>query len=321
MAVPGNTDNVVMAQNATAPMVRLHGFEKWYGEIHAVKGIDLDIQRGEAFVLLGSNGCGKSTILRAIAGLHAPSAGSVQVAGLDVAREPLQVKRNLAYLPQRIDFPHLLTGREILRFYSGLKGVDEGRVDNALEFISLSEYADRATKGYSGGMLQRLALGITFLKEVPLLLLDEPTLNLDPTGMRRFRQWIHEVRDQGVTVIFTSHILQESLRLADRVAVMSEGEVIQVLEVAGFRERVLSATVVRVVVDSLTDAVIEAAHRAGATEDSRNEKSFTFKAPPESRQRVIRAMEDAGGLIEELHTEPPDWDLLVEILSETEEDG
>lgn len=300
----------------TAPIVRLEGFEKWYGEVHAVKEVDLEIHPGEAFVLLGSNGSGKSTILRALAGLHAPSAGRVLVEGLDVADSPVAAKRILAYLPQRIDFPPLLTGREILRFYAGLKGVEASRVVAALEFIDLLEDADRPTGGYSGGMLQRLALGITYLKDVPLLLLDEPTLNLDPTGIRRFREWIHEVRDRGVTVVFTSHILQESLRMADRVGVMSQGKLVKTLAVGGFRERVVSATSVRVVADRLTDAMIEAAHRAGASEDSRDGRSYSFKAPPERRQKVIRAMEDAGGLVEELHTEPPDWESLVEILSD-----
>lgn len=300
----------------TAPIVRLEGFEKWYGEVHAVQDVDLEIHPGEAFVLLGSNGSGKSTILRAIAGLHAPSAGRVLVEGLDVADSPVAAKRILAYLPQRIDFPPLLTGREILKFYAGLKGVDASRPVAALEFIDLLEDADRPTGGYSGGMLQRLALGITYLKDVPLLLLDEPTLNLDPTGIRRFREWIHEVRDRGVTVVFASHILQESLRMADRVGVMSQGKLVKTLEVSGFRERVVSATSMRVVVDRLNDAMIEAAHRAGASEDSRDGRSYSFKAPPERRQKVIRAMEDAGGLVEELHTEPPDWESLVEILSD-----
>lgn len=303
----------------TAPIVRLEEFDKWYGEVHAVKTANLEVHPGEAFVLLGSNGSGKSTLLRAIAALHAPTSGRVWVNGLDVADSPLAAKKMLAYLPQRIEFPPLLTGREILRFYAGLKRVEIARAAEALEFVDLLKDADRATGGYSGGMLQRLALGITFLKDVPLLLLDEPTLNLDPTGIQRFREWIEEVRERGVTIVFTSHILQESLRLADRVGVMSQGELVKVLEVGGFRERVVSATTVRVVVDQLTDSMIEAAHRAGAVEDGRNERSYAFKAPPEKRQRVIRALEDAGGLIEELHTEPPDWDSLVEILSDIED--
>lgn len=296
-------------------MVRLEGFEKWYGEIHAVKNLNLEIESGEAFVLLGSNGSGKSTIMRAIAGLHAPTSGKAVVDGLDLGLSPVEAKQRLAYLPQRIEFPGLLTGREILRFYAGLKGVAAERVDTALEFVNLAEHADRLTRGYSGGMLQRLALGITYLKDVPLLLLDEPTLNLDPTGMRSFRDWIHTVRDEGVTVVFTSHILQEALRLADRVGVMNQGELVKVLEAAGFRDRVVSATSVRVVVDRLTPAMIEAAEKAGATEENRNDKSYEFKAPPEKRQQVIRAIEATGGLIEELHTETPNWDSLVEVLS------
>lgn len=297
-------------------MVHLMGFEKWYGEIQAVKSLDLEIFPGEAFVLLGSNGSGKSTILRAIAGLHAASSGKIFVDGLEQSTAALEPKRRLAYLPQRIEFPPLLTGREILRFYAGLKEVPPERIDRALEFVDLSAHADRLTRGYSGGMLQRLALGITYLKEVPLLLLDEPTLNLDPTGMRSFRNWIHNARDGGVTVVFTSHILQEALRLADRVGVMNQGQLVQVLEAAGFRDKVVSATSVRVVVDRLTPAMIDAAQEAGASEENRNDKSYEFKAPPEKRQQVIRAIEQAGGLIEELHTETPDWDSLVEVLSE-----
>jgi ABC-2 type transport system ATP-binding protein len=189
-------------------------------------------------------------------------------------------------------------------------------VGEALEFVNLSGDADRFTSGYSGGMLQRLALGITYLKEVPLLLLDEPTLNLDPSGMEQFREWMLKLRRAGVTVLFTSHVLQEALRLADRVGVMVEGHLVRVLEVAGFRERVVAATSVRVVVDRLSPAMIEAARQAGAEEVSRGETSYAFKAPPGKRQKVIRALENAGGLIEELHTDPPNWESLTEVLSE-----
>ena len=297
-------------------MVRLEKLDKWYGEIHAVKNLDLDVEPGEAFVLLGSNGSGKSTILRTIAGLSAPSAGRVQVDGLDLAQSPLEAKQRMAYLPQRIDFPVLLTGREVLRLYSGLKNVDSARVDEALEFVSLVQEADRQIRGYSGGMLQRLALGVTYLGEVPLLLLDEPTLNLDPTGIEQFRKWIQELKTRGVTVLFTSHILQEALRLADRVGVMSEGELVKVLDVGGLRDKVVAATSVRVVVDRWSDSIAQAAERAGAVQISWDETGCSFKASPEIRLRVIRAIEEAGGPIEELHTETPNWESLVESLSD-----
>jgi len=305
-----------MQQDSKATMVLLEKFEKWYGEIHAVKNLDLEVQVGEAFVLLGSNGSGKSTILRSIVGLSAPSSGHVLVNGINLSKSPVQAKEQMAYLPQRVDFPGLLTGREILRFYAGLKSVDPLQVDRALDFISLNEEADRQVRGYSGGMLQRLALGVTYLRDVPLLLLDEPTLNLDPTGIEQFRKWIHELKSQGITILFTSHILQEALRLADRVGVMSEGRLVRVLEVAGFRDRVISATSVQVVLERLTEPMLEAAQAAGAKDVSCNDRSYSFKASPENRLKVIRAIEEVGGFIEELHTETPNWESLVEILSD-----
>jgi ABC-type multidrug transport system ATPase subunit len=305
-----------MQQDSKATMVLLEKFEKWYGEIHAVKNLDLEVQVGEAFVLLGSNGSGKSTILRSIVGLSAPSSGHVLVNGINLSKSPVQAKEQMVYLPQRVDFPGLLTGREILRFYAGLKSVDPLQVERALDFISLNEEADRQVRGYSGGMLQRLALGVTYLRDVPLLLLDEPTSNLDPTGIEQFREWIHELKSQGITILFTSHILQEALRLADRVGVMSEGRLVRVLEVAGFRDRVISATSVQVVLERLTEPMLEAAQAAGAKDVSCNDRSYSFKASPENRLKVIRAIEEVGGFIEELHTETPNWESLVEILSD-----
>ena len=297
-------------------MIRLEQFEKWYGVIHAVKSLDLEVGRGEAFVLLGSNGSGKSTILRAVAGLHAPTSGRVLVEGIDVAVDPLAARGRIAFLPQRVVLPELLTGREVLSFYAGLKGVDQRRVGEVIELIGLTEDADRFAREYSGGMLQRLGLGITFLRDVPLYLLDEPTLNLDPGGVEQFRRWMEERVAAGATVLFTSHILQEALRLADRVAVMAEGELVKVEEVSGFRDRVVSATTVSVVVDRLTEAMIQAARQAGAEEASWNKNSYSYKAPPEKRQAVIRAIERSGGFIEELHTEPPNWESLAQLVAE-----
>ncbi len=296
-------------------MIRLEGFDKRYGQIHAVKNLDLEVAAGESLVLLGSNGSGKSTILKAIAGLHAPSSGRILIDGIDILARPLEGRKRVAFLPQRMVLPGLLTGREVLAFYAGLKQVDPGRVAAALELVGLTGDADRFTREYSGGMLQRLGLGITYLEEVPLLLLDEPTLNLDPTGMERFREWIHELRGRGVTVVFASHLVLEALRLADRVAILSGGALVKTLQVSGFRDSVVASTTMRVVVDRLSGAMIEKAREAGAREEVCNDKSYAFKAPPEKRQKVIRAIEQAGGLIEELHTEPPNWESLVEAIS------
>jgi ABC-type multidrug transport system ATPase subunit len=293
-------------------MIRLDRFDKWYRSLHAVKSLSLEVRAGEAFVLLGANGSGKTTVLRSIAGLHSPSSGRVLVDGVDLAEEPLRAKERIAYLPQRVTFPGLLTGREVLSFYAGIGRARSAKVEEALEFIGLTGDADRFTREYSGGMVQRLGLGITYLRDVPILLLDEPTLNLDPTGLGRFRDWIDALQSRGSTILFTSHILQEALRLADRVGVMSEGRMIRVQEVSDFRRKVVLATTVRVVLDRLTETMVDAARAAGAVRDEWSDSSYSFEAPPETRQKVIRALERAGGLIEELHTEPPNWESLVQ---------
>jgi ABC-2 type transport system ATP-binding protein len=226
-------------------MVRFERFEKSYGKIHAVKPLDLEVRKGEAFVLFGPNGSGKTTILKAVCGLHSPSSGRVLIEGLDMAVDPKEAKKRIAYLPQRMVIPGLLTGREVLEFYAGLKRVDPSRVEETLEFVSLTNDADRYTREYSGGMIQRLGLGIAYLREVPLLLLDEPTLSLDPTGIEQFRRWICAVKERNVTVLFTSHIVENALQLADRVGVIVDGRLVSIQTASEFRDRsVMGAMVV-----------------------------------------------------------------------------
>jgi len=225
-------------------MVHFDQFEKWYGKVHAVKQLDLEVRAGEAFVLFGPNGSGKTTMLKAACGLHSPTSGRVLVEGIDMDADPKEAKKRIAYLPQRMVVPGLLTGREVLTFYAGLKGVDSDRVEDTLEFVNLADDADRYTKEYSGGMIQRLGLGIAYLQRVPLLLLDEPTLSLDPTGIEQFRRWIQSVKERDVTVLFTSHIVENALQLADRVGVIIDGRLISVQSVSEFRERSLMGTTV-----------------------------------------------------------------------------
>jgi len=169
------------------PIIRLEGFRKVYGRIQAVRGIDLEILRGETFALLGPNGGGKTTVLRALAGLHSSSGGRVVVDGHDLEEEPDRVKNLVSYLPQRTTMPGLLTAREVLNLFARLRQVPSTRVEEVLDLFVLGEDADRYTREFSGGMLQRLGLAVAFLKEVPLYILDEPTLNLDSLGIKRLR--------------------------------------------------------------------------------------------------------------------------------------
>jgi ABC-2 type transport system ATP-binding protein len=297
--------------NDRVPMIRLEKFEKRYGKVQAVRPLDLEIERGEAFALLGPNGSGKTTIIRSLVGLHRPSGGRILIDGLDVVRSPNQVKQRLSYAPQRVTMPEMLTAREVATLFGRLAGVAATRVDEVLELFALNDNADRRTREFSGGMLQRLGLAVAFLRDVPLLVLDEPTVNLDLLGVDRLRHLLGEARKKGTTIVFSSHIVQSAMELADRVAVLVEGSLVELEQAPVFRANVTRQTIVRVVLDRVTDAVIEMARAAGADTASRNGAQVSFTASPERRLEIIRAIERSGAVVEEIHTETPDWEALI----------
>jgi ABC-type multidrug transport system ATPase subunit len=292
-------------------MIRLERFEKRYGRHRAVKPIDLEVARGETFVLLGPNGSGKTTIIRAVVGLHRPTDGRVLVDGIDVARSPDLVKKRISYVPQRVTMPDPLTAREVLSLFARLKGVREGRIDRVLEEFALVDDADRRVGEFSGGMVQRLGLAVALLEEAPLLVLDEPTVNLDPPGIERLRKLLDRMRQRGATIVFSSHLLHTAMRLADRVGVLVEGELVRLEDVPVFHAEVTRQTAVRVVLTNASDVILEAARRAGAEVADCNGRQIRFTALPERRLEVIRAIERAGGTVEEFHTEVPDWEALM----------
>ena len=305
------TTQVTGNVTANEPMIRLERFEKRYGKVQAVQPLDLSVASGETLALLGPNGGGKSTIIRALVGLHVPSGGKLFVNGIDIVRHPDRVKRQLSYMPQRVTMPGLLTAYEVLTLYAKLKGAAESRVAEVLELFALAEDADRYLREYSGGMLQRLGLAVAFLKEVPLYVLDEPFLNLDPLGSERLRQLLQSMKGNGTTIVFSSHILQNALHLADRVAVLVEGKLVKEETVSDFRAAVTLATTVRVILGTTNEAMIAAAQNAGAHQPQRNGTQVTFRAAPERCLAVIRALEDAGGTVKAFHTEDPDWEALA----------
>jgi ABC-type multidrug transport system ATPase subunit len=293
------------------PMVRFEGFAKSFGMVEAVKGLDLVIEEGESFAFLGPNGGGKTTVLRALVGLHTPSSGRILVRSSDVARELDTIRKWIAFVPQRVTMPDALTGHEILGVFAALRRVKVSRVDEVLELLALSEDADRPVGEYSGGMLQRLGLAAALLEEVPLLVLDEPTLNLDPQGIDILHRTLASLKSRGSTIVFSSHSIHSAVRLADRVGVLVDGELVTLEPVAAFQAEVTKQTTVRVVLDRLDDAIIAAAEGAGAEVRECNATHVSFRAMPENRLEVIRAIEKAGGTIEEFHTEAPGWESLI----------
>jgi len=206
-------------------MLTLTGVTKSFGDRRVLAGVDLEIAAGERVALLGANGSGKTTTLRCVVGLARIDAGAIQIAGVDALRDPIGARRRLSYLPQRSVFPPALTVRETLGVVAELRGRAKSDVDREIEACGLSGVADSGVGRLSGGECQRLALAIAFLPSVDLYLFDEPSANLDPAASRILFRRARELRDEGRTLLFTTHIPADVRHLATRVVVLRDGRI------------------------------------------------------------------------------------------------
>ncbi len=218
--------------SAGAP-IRTRALTKRYGDFVAVDVLDLEVRAGEIFGLLGQNGAGKTTTILMLLGLTEPSGGTARVVGLDPARRPLEVKRRVGYLPDAVGFYGNLTGRENLRYTAALNGLGtdetEERIGHVLEQVGLVGRADTATDTYSRGMLQRLGIADALLKDPDVLILDEPTTSIDPIGVVEILGLLRSlVRDRGMTILLSSHLLEQVQSVCDRVGIFAAGRLIGV---------------------------------------------------------------------------------------------
>jgi Cu-processing system ATP-binding protein len=240
---------------AGATVISFRAFTKSYGRLDAVRSLDLEIGAGEVVALLGPNGSGKTTSLKAAAGLIRPTSGEVRLAGRP-AGDP-GAREILSFLPQRVSFPESLSGREVLEFYRALRGVDAPRVDAVLGFAALNGSGARPVGQYSGGMVQRLGLAVAMLPDAPVLLLDEPTAALDPDGLCAFYGLVGRRRLEGKTVLFTSHHLGDVERLADRFVLLVGGRLVATLTACALQDRLAERGVMRLRLDRRPPDLLE----------------------------------------------------------------
>jgi ABC-2 type transport system ATP-binding protein len=206
---------------------------KRYGQILAVDGLSLQVQAGEIFGFLGPNGAGKTTTILMLLGLTQPTGGRVRVCGFDPTREAIQVKRRVGYLPEHLGFYEDMTARENLRYVSRLNGIPEEtagpRIEEALQTVGLPDDGDRRVGEFSRGMRQRLGIAEVLIKDPQLVILDEPTLGLDPDASNRIIGLIEELsRAKGITVLFSSHHLHQVQKISDRIGIMIRGRMVAV---------------------------------------------------------------------------------------------
>jgi ABC-2 type transport system ATP-binding protein len=206
------------------------GVRHTFGEFVAVDGVDLVVQEGEVFGLLGPNGAGKTTLLRLINTLLPLQEGSIDVLGHDVRHEKMAIRRGLGYVPQQLSIEGALTGRENVAWFARLYDVPRrertARITHALESMALTDAADRLANTYSGGMVRRLELAQALVNRPSLLILDEPTIGLDPVARDSVWRRVEELRTMtGMTVLLTTHYMEEADALCDRIALMHLGEI------------------------------------------------------------------------------------------------
>lgn len=213
------------------PIIQLQGLTKRYGKQTAVDGLDLDIHPGEVFGLLGPNGAGKTTTILMMLGLTEPSAGTARVCGINATRQPIEVKRRVGYLPDQVGFYGNMNALENLLFIARLNRIAEAeareRARGLLEVVGLSRVGDKPVGEFSRGMKQRLGLADVLIKEPSVIILDEPTLGIDPRGVNAFLELIQRLsKEQKLTVLLSSHHLQQVQRVCDRVGIFVKGKLI-----------------------------------------------------------------------------------------------
>jgi ABC-2 type transport system ATP-binding protein len=220
--------------------VELRGVTKRYNEILAVNNINLAINSGEIFALLGPNGSGKSTTLKLLLGLVPPTAGSLTVLGLDVQKDPVAVKRQVGYVPESPDVYEFLTGIEYLDFIADIYNVPptekQQRINEYLKALQLEGREGDMINSYSDGMKKKISLISAFLHKPKLLILDEPLNALDPRSARIVKNFLQELKTQGVTTILSTHVLEIAEAVCDRIGIMYQGSILALGNMNQLRE-------------------------------------------------------------------------------------
>jgi len=223
-------------------ILQVHDLVKKYGEFIAVNGISFEIQEGEIFSLLGPNGAGKTTTISVLSTLFAPTAGDALIAGHSITKQQRLVRDLIGVVPQELALYDELTARENLSFWGQMYGLGgrafKTRMDEVLVQIGLADKADQRVKTYSGGMKRRVNIGIGLLHKPRLLFMDEPTVGIDPQSRRAILDSVKELNQQGMTVLYTTHYMEEAEELSSRIGIIDHGDLIALGTQAELRSQV-----------------------------------------------------------------------------------
>ncbi|AWM09063.1 ABC transporter ATP-binding protein [Bradyrhizobium symbiodeficiens] len=295
---------------AQGPVIAARGLTRRYGATAVVDAIDFDIARGEVFGLLGPNGAGKTTTILMMLGLTEISSGEVSVLGFNPAREPLKVKRRVGYLPDAVGFYDQLTATENLAYTAKLMGLartERARlIEAALSRVGLADVASKRVATFSRGMRQRLGLAEIIMKRAEIAILDEPTSGLDPQATQEFLGLIGELKAEGITVLLSSHMLDQVQRICDRVALFKAGRIVLMGAVPELAVKVLGASFVVEVEAEGPGIARRLALIPGVTEvETLAVDRFRMTAERDVRPDAARAVVAVDGALRKLSVDEP----------------
>jgi ABC-2 type transport system ATP-binding protein len=281
-------------------VIETEGLTKKYGELVAVQDLNLRLEAGEVFGLLGPNGSGKTTTILMLLGLTEPTSGVARVLGLDPLRRPLEVKRRAGYLPDSVGFYDELTARENLRYTARLNAIPrpegEARIDEVLARMGLRDVGDRLVSTFSRGMRQRLGLADVLLKRPQVAILDEPTVGLDPAAAHEFLEMIRGLKAEGITVLLSSHQLYQVQAVCDRVGLFSRGRLVLEGTVEALSRQVIGGAY-RIRVEATGDGLEKALSGVAGVARVVTERpgSYRLEAQQDCRGEVARRVVTGGG--------------------------
>ena len=285
----------------------------------ALKGVDLKIPRGSFFGLLGPNGAGKSTIINIMAGLVIRSSGKVNVWGYDIDSQMRQARSSIGVVPQELNIDPFFTPREILEVQAGLYGVPKAhrRTDDILAAVHLSDKADAYARTLSGGMRRRLLVAKAMVHSPPVLVLDEPTAGVDVELRQQLWSYIRRLRDEGTTILLTTHYLEEAEELCDQIAIINNGRVVTCQPTEDLL-RTLDSKELIVTVDQDIGEIPASLSRFNV--ELRNARKLVFRVPPSQVpvEEVLTAVRDAQLAISDLSTKESDLEDIFLMLTQEE---
>ncbi|MCW5637680.1 MAG: ABC transporter ATP-binding protein [Rubrivivax sp.] len=287
-------------------VARWDAVSRRYRGVTAVDAVSLGLEAGQVTALVGHNGAGKTTLIKLLLGLIRPSAGSVQVGGIDPAgSRGAEARRAIGFLPESVAFHGAMTGRELMAFYARLKGQPQRSSAALLEQVGIAHAADRRVATYSKGMRQRLGIAQALIGAPRLVLLDEPTSGLDPASRSDVYRMIGALRDGGATVLVSTHALAEVQDRVDRAAIMHRGRLLAAGTLAELRQGAAAEVRIRARVQPDAGARVLAAMPAGVRCVEHAGASLTLQAAAGAKMPALRALAEAGDLVEDVETSAP----------------